>query len=402
MLTYSDNHSVTLIAIGLYVPGTGFTRVLQSIFSHLKDYEVHWIGIGYKGNIIENENYTLYPCNVEGGDMYGAYQAVEMCQAVDADTILLLNDFWMIKNYQFPFSSLIPEVKTMAYIPLDGDIDDATHIEGALWLDEIVLYNQHAYREVTQALDNLNHNGLEDRPYIRVIPHGVDYETFREFSSSQAKSEIFHDLPDSKESLFILNANRYVKRKDLEKTLEIYAQSLPLFSLNTYLVLHLPNTPIADKEEILQYIAQLKISEKVIINPLGEEYVEDKELNLLYNACEIGINTSMGEGWGMVTFEHALTGAAQIVPDHTACGTLWKSHGEVISAPQPIKLMTNPFVMYKSDTTSGCEALIQLVNNPRHLEKSKKRCVERAQSIEFSWARIGTEWMEVLTPVTVQ
>ena len=31
----------------------------------------------------------------------------------------------------------------------------------------------------------------------------------------------------------------------------------------------------------------------------------------------------MGEGWGLVSFEHASTGAAQIVPDHTACAALW-------------------------------------------------------------------------------
>lgn len=32
----------------------------------------------------------------------------------------------------------------------------------------------------------------------------------------------------------------------------------------------------------------------------------------------------MGEGWGMVSFEHVATGAVQIVPDRSACGKLWK------------------------------------------------------------------------------
>jgi hypothetical protein len=34
----------------------------------------------------------------------------------------------------------------------------------------------------------------------------------------------------------------------------------------------------------------------VSVNPLGSRIVGDDELNLLYNACDVGINTSMGEG----------------------------------------------------------------------------------------------------------
>ena len=32
----------------------------------------------------------------------------------------------------------------------------------------------------------------------------------------------------------------------------------------------------------------------------------DEALNLIYNACDVGINTANGEGWGLVPFEHAM------------------------------------------------------------------------------------------------
>jgi hypothetical protein len=38
----------------------------------------------------------------------------------------------------------------------------------------------------------------------------------------------------------------------------------------------------------------------------------------------------MGEGWGLVSSEHGAAGAAQIVPDHTACAELWRGRGELI------------------------------------------------------------------------
>ena len=60
------------------------------------------------------------------------------------------------------------------------------------------------------------------------------------------------------------------------------------------------------------------LEERLYLNPLAGGIVDDRELNLLYNACDVGITTSMGEGWGLVSFEHGAAGAAQIVPDHSA------------------------------------------------------------------------------------
>ena len=51
--------------------------------------------------------------------------------------------------------------------------------------------------------------------------------------------------------------------------------------------------------------------------------VGDEVLNWIFNACDVGINTSVGEGWGLVNLEHAATGAAQVVPRHSACEELW-------------------------------------------------------------------------------
>jgi hypothetical protein len=61
-----------------------------------------------------------------------------------------------------------------------------------------------------------------------------------------------------------------------------------------------------------------------LLNPDGSP-LPDETVRLLYNACELGVSTSMGEGWGLGTFEHAATGAAQIAPDHTTFSENW--HG---------------------------------------------------------------------------
>ena len=41
-------------------------------------------------------------------------------------------------------------------------------------------------------------------------------------------------------------------------------------------------------------------------------------LNIIYNASDIGINTSLGEGWGLVSFEMASIGIPQVVPNFSS------------------------------------------------------------------------------------
>ena len=58
--------------------------------------------------------------------------------------------------------------------------------------------------------------------------------------------------------------------------------------------------------------------------------VSDAALNRIYNACEVGLNTSAGEGWGLVAFEHGATRAAQVVPRHSACEELWEGAASLL------------------------------------------------------------------------
>jgi glycosyltransferase involved in cell wall biosynthesis len=47
------------------------------------------------------------------------------------------------------------------------------------------------------------------------------------------------------------------------------------------------------------------------------------EINIIYNACDVGLHTSMGETWGVAAFEHAATGAPQILPAHDVLREPW-------------------------------------------------------------------------------
>ena len=49
----------------------------------------------------------------------------------------------------------------------------------------------------------------------------------------------------------------------------------------------------------------------------------EHRLSRLYACCEIGVSSTMAEGWGLIAFEHALHGAAQVMPRHAALAEIW-------------------------------------------------------------------------------
>jgi glycosyltransferase involved in cell wall biosynthesis len=55
------------------------------------------------------------------------------------------------------------------------------------------------------------------------------------------------------------------------------------------------------------------VTETFMMLPARQAYAEDSDINNMYNACDVGINTCLGEGFGLCNFEHASLGAPQVV-----------------------------------------------------------------------------------------
>jgi hypothetical protein len=106
----------------------------------------------------------------------------------------------------------------------------------------------------------------------------------------------------------------------------------------------------------------------VVLNPLGRRVVDDAELNLLFNACDVGITTTMGEGWGQVSCEHGAAGAAQIVPDHTACAELWRGRGELIPPAKSYVPEFSPLEMGEVSLEGVAHALETLYRDPARVQ----------------------------------
>jgi glycosyltransferase involved in cell wall biosynthesis len=121
----------------------------------------------------------------------------------------------------------------------------------------------------------------------------------------------------------------------------------------------------------------------------------DEQLNYLYNACDVGINTTTGEGWGMPSFEHAATRAAQIVPRHTSLADLWKDAAEFID---PAMTLTWPGNLTHGHivTPEGVAAALQRLYEDRpHREALADAAYRNATRPDLSWTSIAARWRQL-------
>src|SRR5262245_32534251 len=108
---------------------------MHAIMSRLADrHEIHYLGIGYSGEIVRDRGLTIYPTNPNGGDVFAAFQAQSLIEQIKPQVIFILHDIWMFEYY-LRILGVRPEgLKIVCCIPLDGKIindNDAAALKDA-------------------------------------------------------------------------------------------------------------------------------------------------------------------------------------------------------------------------------------------------------------------------------
>jgi D-inositol-3-phosphate glycosyltransferase len=221
---------------------------------------------------------------------------------------------------------------------------------------------------------------------VDVIPHGIDRDRFFPFPEltqasfaspgrAPAKRRVFGEPGVGVESFVVLNASRPDKRKRVDLTVQGFARFAAGKDAQVRLCLHHAIMDDAAERELARWIRECGIGERFSLNPLGSRVVDDVELNLIYNACDVGITTSMGEGWGQVSCEHGAAGAAQIVPDHTACAELWRGRAELIPTARSYTPEFSVLEMGEVSAEGVADALETLYRDP-----ARRQALARAAS----------------------
>jgi hypothetical protein len=112
---------------------------------------------------------------------------------------------------------------------------------------------------------------------------------------------------------------------------------------------------LCEQVNILDWDKHIKLTTKLGSIP----DFNDEDLSILYSASDIGLCSSMGEAWGLVNFEHAGFGKAQIIPAFSTIGEVL-SEGSIRILPldyyvYPTKNLGQGRLMNHQDLTQAME-----------------------------------------------
>jgi D-inositol-3-phosphate glycosyltransferase len=402
-----------IIAIGYNTAGTGLTRVMNSIMGRLAGrHEIHYLGIGYSGEVINDRGMTIYPTNPKGGDIFAAFQAKKLVEEINPDLLFILHDVWMFEYYLRLLGPYRDRLKIIAFIPLDGDITDAGIVAPLEAADCVVVYTYWARNQFESAFERLR----EEKPAavfpsVEVIPHGIDSRRFHPFPAllelsfaasgrTQARQKVFGDMDGGGgEPFVVLNASRPDIRKRIDLTIAGFAEFALEKPASVRLCLHHAIMGPKEREMIETMAHQFGIEDRLNRNPLGDTILPDDQLNLLYNACDVGLNTSMGEGWGLVSFEHGASGATQVVPDHSACAELWREHGELIPVARSYVPGFSVLELGEVSPEAVASTLEKLYRDPRRCQDLAAEAYGFAQDESYSWDAAAEKFHDLFIEV---
>ncbi len=391
-----------ILIIGDAVAPTGFARVIRSIFEPLRDdFELHQLATRYDGGP-HDYPWKLYPA-AGGGGVYGYERILPLVAEVKPDVVFLLYDIPFQPAYVEQLRRAGPRPKVVVYSPVEsGPIapEVLRRLEG---VSRYVLYTRYGREEIERSLEAVRAQDSRFQfPELEVIPHGVDTRRFYPLGDDggggvparrvEARRALGLDDEEHLGAFIVLNANRNMPRKRIDITMQGFAEFARDKPASVKLYLHMATEDTG--WNVLILARRYGIYERLIMTRADNTRPQfsDERMNLIYNACDVGLTTTTGEGWGMVSFEHAATRAAQVLPRHTSLKELWAGAAEFV---EPALRLTYPGNLTEAHivTPEGVAAALQRLYENRELRDSLAEAAYRnATRPELSWARVASRW----------
>ena len=367
-----------LLAVGQAALASGYTRVMEGLLAQLAaECEVTLLAVDARERPPPARPYPVY---ANSGDLH-ATQVLPGLLAEDEPDIVLFNHdpalHWVNRRALAAYRARRPGARVVTYTPADAW--SAPQLAGA---DLAVLYTHTARDAVAAALD--------DPPELAVIPHAIDVHRFRPLDTRAARRRLFPGRPELEDAFVVLNANRNMRRKRVDLTMRGFAR-FAAGRPDAYLYLHMGERDLGVDVRVLA--AELGIGDRLLMTPhqAARPEVGDEHLNVVYNACDVGLSTAAAEGFGLVPFEHGATGAAQVLPDHGACAELWPGHALLVPAA-PGGDGDGHIV----EPEAVAAALARLYDDPGERDRFGARARELATSPRLGWREVGARWRELL------
>lgn len=387
----------SLLWIGDAVTQTGFARVTHNVCGRLAarqvdPWDVTVLGVNYNGDP-HDYPYKIFPA-ILGGDMWGIGRVANLIKSQRPDVVVVNNDPWNIAPYLGVIGGAVPAV---AYMPVDAPNQPAA--KQLANLSRAVAYTNFGRKELMLG----GYMGRCD-----VVPHGVDTSVYRPLEGGTAaareKLQLSSKLPA--DAFIALNVNRNQPRKRLDLTIQYWTQwwinrGQPR---NAYLYIHSANQDIG--WNLLQLASYYGINQQFIItNPrmTTVHCLLEEHMPLVYNAADVGLSTTGGEGWGLTQHEGMACGLAQIVPKYSGLAE-WCD-----GAVRFVDVSTYGATVNGINTIAGfpdrdgtIAALDELYDDREARRRYRELGLARATEPRFSWDAVAEQFHAILTEAALE
>lgn len=313
---------------------TGFAKVTHSLiqrFAH--NWNVHVLAVNYDGDYHPiSQHAKLYNPRLKSlDDFYGFNRLAELQQRLVPDVTFYINDPWVLNTY---IDHALYNTTNVFYAPVD-----AVNIKPAF------TYNLHKFTQgiaYTQfGVDVLAMSGYTDPMYV--VPHGIDTSDFFPMDKREVRAAI-------KNRNLVLNVEvddyivQVVDRNSLRKRIDLALYGFAIWARdkpkNVKLWYH--GSLVDEGYDIAQLAEFFGIADRMIytatnLNPAHG--VSVSVMNAMYNAADVRLSTSGGEGWSLCTMESMATKTANMVVN-TAALSEWARGGVHYIRPSEIPLVT--------------------------------------------------------------
>ena len=303
---------------------TGYSKVSYNIVHELS--KKPWLKLmhfGFQKMPEVPQGYRPYPSGVDVYDAaagekpiqqgFGYGQIVDYIRRNEPNVVMIYNDLSVVSRFldEIRKSGLPRTFKLWVYC------DQVYNTQLQPFLD---ILNRDA--DLVFTFSNGWKKCLKDQGITRpidVITHGFDKDKFFTIPRELARKQM--NLPNDR--FIILNLNRNQPRKRYDILIMAFVE----------LIAKYPTKPIylfcvCDKGEkggwdlfglykrelLLRKIPIEHFADRLMVSSVDMVF-RDEDINMFYNAANIGINTADGEGWGLCNFEQMGVGVPQVLPN---------------------------------------------------------------------------------------
>jgi glycosyltransferase involved in cell wall biosynthesis len=377
------------------------------------NYDIDVIGINYAGGPYDTEKFPgrVWPAisalRMQGpyADYHGKQVFLDQLQSQDYDIVFIVQDTFIV----LPITSHILEIQrnkenpfaTIFYYPFDCAPKEEWVKQCVYSFDFPVAYTEYAKEESRKYL-----GPLADK--IDVIYHGTNIQDFFPIETPEIRQQIrqafFGEFADK---FIITNLNRNQGRKDISRSFMILKELKNRGVEDAFLYMHMQETDFGGS--LIQMARNFDLEpgkDWTLPNPQqfsAHQGYPVQAVNNLYNASDVYLTTTHGEGWGLSITEAMATKLPVVAPANTSINEIlgdnergWKIPSGHTPSHWIIKDNDNERMRPLMDVELAADAIME-IKSGKNLERAEAG-YEWAK--ELTWENLTKSWLNIFNKAT--